>query len=39
MKVNYLHDKEFKIMVIKMFTNLGCKMDEHVRASTKREKT
>lgn len=29
MEISYLPDKEFKLMVIKMLTDLGRKMDEH----------
>ena len=29
MKISILPDKEFKVMVIKMLTRLGIKMDKH----------
>lgn len=36
MEVSKLLDKEFKIMIIKMLTELERRMDEHSRTSMKR---
>lgn len=38
MKISDFPDKDFKVMVIEMLTELGRRMDEHRETSTKRWK-
>lgn len=35
MEMSNLHDSKFKVMVIKMLTNLGRRMDEHTKNFSK----
>ena len=39
MELSKLPDKEFKIMILKMLTDLGRRMEEHRENSTKKQNT